>query len=272
MNNKFLLVALFAAWCLGFASCDKDKGNEPDNPTQGEQTGQSDSTEGEEDISKFETSISGTENGFDYVDLGLPSGLKWATCNVGADSPEEYGYYYAWGETTPKTIAYNWNTYKWATATYHTEYLDDKWALETLTKYNTSSDYGTVDNKTVLELADDAARVNWGGAWRMPTDAEWTELCERCTWTWINFNGINGYEVKSNINGYTIFLPGAGNYDYNGLGGAGDIGFYWSSSLNTDYPYDALDVYFSDSEIIHNILGRFDYRFRGRPVRPVLGE
>ncbi len=136
-------------------------------------------------------------SGHEYVDLGLPSGLKWATCNVGATAPEAYGDYYAWGETAPKTI-YNWSTYKWCNGSYDTQ-----------TKYCTSSSYGTVDNKTVLDLADDAARANWGGAWRMPTDEEWTELRENCTWTWTNLNGKNGYEVKG-ANGNSIFLPAAG--------------------------------------------------------------
>ncbi|MCQ2319676.1 MAG: hypothetical protein MJZ90_12290 [Bacteroidales bacterium] len=114
----------------------------------------------------------GMENGIEvtltaaheYVDLGLPSGLLWATCNVGADSPEDYGDYFAWGETETKSD-YDWDTYKWCNGSYNT-----------LTKYNTKSSYGTVDNKTTLELSDDAARANWGGSWRMPTEAEFQEL------------------------------------------------------------------------------------------------
>ncbi|MDY4512770.1 MAG: hypothetical protein SPE10_04900, partial [Paludibacteraceae bacterium] len=127
------------------------------------------------DSISFTAPASDPANGHEYVDLGLS--VKWATCNVGASKPEEYGNYYAWGETTTKST-YNWSTYKWCNG-----------SKTTLTKYNTSSSYGTVDNKTVLELADDAARANWGGAWRMPTDAEWTELRENCTWTWITKNG-----------------------------------------------------------------------------------
>ncbi|MBQ7388829.1 MAG: hypothetical protein IJW01_05635, partial [Paludibacteraceae bacterium] len=133
------------------------------------------------------------------VDLGLS--VKWATCNVGASTPEGYGNYYAWGETTTKST-YDWSTYKWCNGSY-----------KTLTKYCTSSTYGTVDNKTVLELADDAARVNWGGAWRMPTDAEWTELRENCEWTLTsdyNGTGVKGRVVTSKTNGNHIFLPAAG--------------------------------------------------------------
>ena len=205
----------------------------------------------------------GTANGHEWVDLGLPSGLKWATCNVGATKPEEYGDYFAWGETEPNTT-YDWNTYKWATATWDATY--ESWQLETLTKYCTSGEYGTVDNKTVLDLEDDAARANWGGAWRMPTDAEWTELRENCTWTWTTKNGVNGYEVKSKTNGNSIFLPAAGYCGNNGLDNAGNYGNYWSSSLYSDGPYYAWDVVFYSDYVLRD----FNARFYGRSVRPVL--
>ena len=194
----------------------------------------------------------GTANGHEWVDLGLS--VKWATCNVGASKPKEYGNYYAWGETTPKAY-YNWSTYKWCNG-----------SAETQTKYCTNSDYGTVDNKTVLDLEDDAARANWGGAWRMPTDAEWTELRENCTWTWTTKNGVNGYEVKSEANGNSIFLPAAGYRNDDGLDDAGIAGSYWSGSLNTDYPNGAWNVYFYSDNV------RRDYydRYYGKSVRPVL--
>ena len=193
----------------------------------------------------------------DYVDLGLPSGTKWATCNVGATKPEEYGDYFAWGETEPKTT-YNWSTYKWCNGNDNTQ-----------TKYNTSSEYGTVDNKTVLELADDAARANWGGAWRMPTDAEWTELRENCTWTWTsdyNGTGVAGRIVTSKTNGNSIFLPAAGCFGGDGLYDAGYYGDYRSSSLYTDNPNDAWSVVFCS-----NYVDMYDCgRYYGQSVRPVL--
>ncbi|MGM9819172.1 MAG: hypothetical protein ACI30B_09405 [Paludibacteraceae bacterium] len=200
--------------------------------------------------------VTGTENGHAYVDLGLPSGTKWATCNVGASSPEGYGNYYAWGETEPKTT-YDLSSYKWCNGSY-----------DTLTKYNTSSDYGTVDNKTQLELADDAARANWGGAWRMPTDAEWTELRENCTWTWTTQNGVNGYEVKG-TNGNSIFLPAAGYRSNGGLLDAGYNGNYWSCSLSTDYPGSAWRVNFNSDNVYRYYNSG---RYYGQSVRPVLGE
>ena len=194
----------------------------------------------------------GTHAGHEYVDLGLS--VKWATCNVGATKPEAYGNYYAWGETISKST-YNWSTYKWCNG-----------SKSTLTKYNTDSDYGTVDNKTVLELADDAARANWGGQWRMPTDAEWTELRRKCTWTWTTRNGVKGYTVKSRINGNSIFLPAAGCRSVADLYYVGSNGGYWSSSLNTDYPLNAWNVGFFSG----NVGRSYFNRCCGRSVRPVL--
>ena len=158
------------------------------------------------------------ENGYEYVDLGLS--VKWVACNVGATTPEGYGDYFAWGETTAKEM-YNWNTYKWATATY--DAVGTKWTLKTLNKYNTDDSYGTIDNKTVLDLADDAARANRGGAWRMPTNEEWQELIDNCTWTWTTLNDINGFEVKGS-NGNAIFLPAAGYRNLGDLDNAGSRG------------------------------------------------
>ena len=206
------------------------------------------------DSISFTAPTTGTENGHEYVDLGLPSGLKWATCNVGATAPEAYGDYYAWGETETKTT-YSWATYKWCNG-----------SSSTLTKYNTSSDYGTVDDKTVLDPEDDAARANWGGAWRMPTDEEWTELRENCEWTWTTLNGVNGYEVKSKTNGNSIFLPAAGFRSYDDLNDAGYYGYYWSSSLLAGDPLGAWYVSF-DSYYVSRDYG---HRFCGRSVRPVL--
>ena len=116
-------------------------------------------------------------NGHEYVDLGLPSGLKWATCNVGASSPEDYGDYYAWGETETKST-YNWSTYKWCNG-----------SSSTLTKYCTDSSRGTVDDKTTLDLEDDVAHVKWGGDWRMPTRQNYSELIYNCIWEWTTQGG-----------------------------------------------------------------------------------
>ena len=160
------------------------------------------------------------------VDLGLPSGIKWALCNVGAEKPEDSGNYYAWGEVLPKED-YSWDTYNYANGTY--------WEDLKLTKYCNNAGYGDngfTDNKTVLEPEDDAAHVNWGGSWRMPTNTEWQELQDNCTWTWTTQNGINGYRVASKTNSNSIFLPAAGYRRDTGLGRVGYGGDYWSSSLN----------------------------------------
>ena len=146
--------------------------------------------------------------GHEYVDLGLPSGIKWATCNVGANSPEEYGDGYAWGETEEIE---DWETYKW--------WNDSD---RSITKYCTDSYFGTVDNKTVLDPEDDVAHVKWGGDWRMPTTEEQEELINNCTWERTALKGVNGYKVTG-PNGNSIFLPAL---DYNDI-------WYWSSSLCT---------------------------------------
>lgn len=206
----------------------------------------------------YEESISGYENGFAYVDLGLPSGTKWATTNVGASTPEGYGNYYAWGETTTKS-SYNWSTYKWCNGSY-----------DTMTKYCVSSSYGTVDNKTTLDLSDDAAYVNWGSSWRMPTKAEQDELrnTNYTTWTWTTQNGVKGYKVTSKTNGNSIFLPAAGSRSDSSLGKAGSVGYYWSSSLSTYGSYDACYLVFDSSGVGWSS----SYRDLGLSVRAVLRE
>ena len=190
-----------------------------------------------------------------YVDLGLS--VKWATCNVGADRPEEYGAYFAWGETKPKyTYDDEWSNYKWYNI-----------SSETFTKYCSESEYGIVDNKTQLDLSDDAAHVNWGKPWRMPTHDELTELHTKCTWTWTTQNGVNGYLVTSNINGNTIFLPAAGSRDGNSLDGEGETGWYWSSSLGTDGPFDSWCVIGELSDVELDDYER-NCGLSVRPVRP----
>ena len=159
-------------------------------------------------------------NGHEFVDLGLPSGIKWATCNVGANSPEEYGDYFAWGETLSKNYYY-WSSYKYCDGT-----------ETTMTKYCANTSYGTIDNKTELELQDDAARVNWGGCWRIPSESEFSELISNCSWESVAEDGINGYKFTSKVNGNYIFLPAAGYTTRDGLEKIGDIGYYWLSSLS----------------------------------------
>lgn len=158
------------------------------------------------------------------VDLGLSSGLYWASCNVGAAYPQGYGDYYAWGETESKDY-YGWTTYKYTNGGYGkmTKYCNDA----------SHGDNGFTDMKTVLEPEDDAAAANWGNAWRMPTDAEWKELLEQCTWQWIKYSTDTfGYVVTSKTNGNSIFLPAAGYLVDDSRYNVGWRGNYWSSSLN----------------------------------------
>ena len=196
----------------------------------------------------------------DYVDLGLPSGTLWATCNIGATSPEEYGNYFAWGETEPydkngKTT-FGWSTYKWCNG-----------SPSTLTKYNTSSSDGTVDNKTELDLEDDAAYVNWGSKWRMPSQAQFKELMNSnyTTTEWTSVNGVNGRLITSKTNGNSIFLPAAGYRGGTSLDYAGLFGYYWSRTLYTDDPNYAWGLYFISDDV-----GTGSYpRCSGPSVRPV---
>ena len=177
-----------------------------------------------------------TINGYEYVDLGLPSGLKWATCNVGASSPEEYGDYYAWGEVETKS-----------------EYTIDN-----------SKTYGKSMSDISGNSTYDVARAKWGGSWRLPTKKELEELESKCTWKWTTQNGMEGYKVTG-PNGNSIFLPAAGCRDGSSLYGAGEYVFCWSST-----PYESSDdlayvLIFGSA--IRDVY--FDYRNRGQSVRPV---
>lgn len=163
-----------------------------------------------------------------WVDLGLPSGLLWADRNVGASSPEDYGNYYAWGETVSKEV-YDWTTYAYG----------NDW--HQLTKYCNDSDHGLngfTDNLTTLQASDDAATVNLGGGARTPTINEWEELLDNTTSAWTTRNGVNG-RLLTAPNGKSLFLPAAGGRYGSNLNDAGEDGYYWSSALNTDYPYYA---------------------------------
>ena len=179
-------------------------------------------------------------NGHEYVDLGLPSGLLWATCNVGATAPEAYGNYYAWGD------------------------------VKTKSSY-TSSNYSTYN----LEITDisgnaqyDAATANWGGDWRMPTKDEVNELRNNCTWTWTTQNSVNGYNVEG-PNGNSIFLPAAGYYSYQSFKDAGTRGFYWTSSdYINDFGIDNCAVSLTIKSTSYNNGG--NDRGNGRSVRPVI--
>lgn len=199
--------------------------------------------------------VGSTSDITEYVDLGLS--VNWATCNIGASKPEEYGNHYAWGETESKSY-YQWNFYKWSK-------LSGGGYNLSLTKYNISGEHGVVDNKITLDQSDDVASVILGGNWRIPTDAELTELREQCTWIWTTQNGINGYKVTSKSNGNSIFLPAAGLGGYSGLQQLGSEGFYWSNSLYTDNPKTACCLHFGSDSVEEAEIPRCE----GTPIRPV---
>ena len=192
----------------------------------------------------------------EYVDLGLS--VKWATCNLGAKYTEDYGNYIAWGEIEPKT-QYFWTTYKLCEGT-----------SSTITKYCSRSDYGIVDNKTILEPEDDAATVNWGGAWRMPTNAEFSELYEKCTCTWTTINGINGLLATSTINNNSIFLPAAGKSENGTFQAIGFSGCYWTNEIiSYGTPLDGSSRHFDFYSNNFNQYTSSNYRCNGLTIRPV---
>ena len=182
--------------------------------------------------------------------------------NVGASKPEDYGLYFAWGETVGYSSdandgrSFDWASYKWCNGTYDTQ-----------TKYCTDSSYGTVDNKTTLDLEDDAAYVNWGSNWRMPTIAEIQELFDNTTSEWTTVNGVNGRKFTSKSNGNAVFLPAAGYRNGSGLYYQSTYGGYWSASLNESNPYYALRLYFYSEDQYASNGSR---RNSGFTVRPVL--
>jgi len=197
------------------------------------------------------------EDNHEYVDLGLPSGTLWATCNIGASAPEEYGDYFAWGETEPKDY-YDSSTYKWC-------YYDNNGYWQ-LTKYDYSS-FPTIegDGKTELDPEDDAAYVNWNPYWRMPTSDQIEELVNCCSWQWTQRNGVNG-QLGTGPNGNTIFLPAAGYRWCESLSNVGSVGRYWSRSLCS---YDTADAYLLNFYSF-NVYNCFNFnRFNGFAIRAV---
>ena len=177
-------------------------------------------------------------NGYEYVDLGLPSGLKWATCNVGATSPEDYGDYFAWGETSPKA-----------------EYTIEN-----------SITYGEQMSDISGNAQYDAATANWGGSWRMPTEAEQRELLINCTMEWTTQNNVNGCRVTG-PNGSCIFLPAAGLRHGSSLYDDGSIGYFWSST-----PYDDDGSYYASRHYFYygdEYVHWGDDRYYGLTIRPI---
>ena len=202
----------------------------------------------------FEKGDMGVVNGHAWVDLGLPSGTKWATCNVGATTPEEYGDYFAWGNTTTKS-----------------GYSDFCPTYGLIISQLQSQGY--IDSEGNLNPQYDAARANWGGSWRMPTESEMQELIDKCTCTWTTYNGVKGYNVEG-PNGNNIFLPAAGSCSSSSsFSGLGSHGFYWSStpySTSCDESYNYNYAYELDFRSDFHYM---DYNTRsfGRSVRPVFG-
>lgn len=190
-------------------------------------------------------------NGHEYVDLGLS--VMWATVNIGAADESGFGDYFAWGETASKD-EYSWGTYKYGSS------------ADALTKHSAA------DKRLDIEACDDAAAVNWGGAWHIPTQADWEELCDpdNCKWEWTKAGDSAGYRVTGKKQGYTdmsIFLPAGGYYSGRELKGAGSAAHYWSSTRNRPFTGRALCLYFIDKFVG---IGNNGFRTCGFTVRPVM--
>ena len=192
-----------------------------------------------------------------FVDLGLASGTLWATCNVGANSPEEYGDYFAWGETVPKDV-YSWSNYQYG------DTLNGHFAMN---KYCSDSEWGYhwyVDSLTILEPMDDAATANWGADWRMPTKEEYEELYQNTSWVWTEINGVEG-RLMTGPNGNSVFFPATGFYlDHEVI--CPGLGIYWSNTLQLSCPERGWSLHF-DWESCH-VCGTYE-RCRGQVVRAV---
>lgn len=228
-------------------------------------------------------------NAFEYVDLGLS--VRWAKCNVGASTPEEYGDYYAWGEIEPYyEVGYaqedpqaHWKTgksegYVWTNYRFRLDGDSDENIK--FSKYNTSSSYGTVDNNIILKPEDDVANVKWSGSWRMPTKVDQLELRNNCTWTWYSegnseFSGVAGYKVTSKKSGYEdhfIFIPAAGyrtrtSIIFKSRYTNSPLGYYWSSSLDSNSNRDSYYISLTQSDV--DYYGEYrDFGFSIRPVCP----
>lgn len=238
--------------CTSIADCESYLKNYP----QGRYVAEVKAKKAELEVPKKQIIVSGSANGHEWVDLGLPSGTLWATCNIGASTPEGYGNSYAWGETSTKKI-YKWKSYKYA-----------KNDPNKLTKYCTKNAYGNngfTDNLTSLQDCDDPAVANWGSGWFTPSETQWKELINNTESKWTTQNGVSGQLFTSKKNGQTIFIPAAGWLFEGDLAWAGSEGLYWSRSLWDNSPDEALYFRF-DSSIKYT-----DFRSRkdGLSIRPV---
>ena len=212
----------------------------------------------------------------DCVDLGLPSGTLWATCNVGADSPEEYGTFFAWGETSPKS-EYVWYNYELAHWVYDTisenfyRVVEETWYKYYFMNWKDNKTFDG-DHKTELDVEDDAAYVNWGSRWRTPTLEQLQELVEKCDWQWTTKNGVKGYIVTGR-NGNSIFMPLSGGWSSQPFNG-GEFAYYWSRTLCTPKKLALESAGQSHAYILFfNMFDEqhvwYDSRYEGNPVRAV---
>ena len=224
-----LSVALLLTLSSGFTACSSDDEDTKDNQSENNKGGNQNT---------------GTANGHDYVDLGLPSGTKWATCNIGASKPEDFGDYYAWGETTTKS-EFGWNTYK----------------------YGNSWDEAKNIGSNIAGTSYDVAHVKWGDDWRMPTFEQCKELISNTNSEWISQNGVNGWKFTSKNKKTSIFLPASGGQYPAYADGQGESGGTWTATISSE-PDQAFALWGNSDKLYLN--NNYDYRCNGHTVRPVI--
>lgn len=233
MKKSIILFPIFLISCV-LVSCGQKESKQTDTSANAPK----------EEAKQANSNLTGSINDHEWVDLGLPSGIKWATCNVGASSPSEYGNYFAWGETSPK-----------AEYTAANSLISDR-------SHTELESAGIINSSGTLTSSYDAATANWGSPWRMPTKAEFEELEKECNWTWTTDNGTNGY-IVTGPNGKTIFLPAAGNrLDTSYY--AGEFGYYWSASAGDGNSL----VYDLGFDSKHRVVG-WGTPTNGEAIRPV---
>lgn len=253
INFKFLQ-KLFFLLVMGFSlcavqACGDDEENEAIQDPNEEENVKPDN--GKEEEKPKDT--------MEAVDLGLSSGTLWATCNVGASSPEESGDYYAWGEIKEKDT-YSWETYIWCDG-----------AKNTFTKYCSDSENGIVDNKKSLESSDDIVYIKWGSNWCMPTATQFKELCNECSWEWTTYNDVNG-QLVTGPNGNSIFLPATGRKYGSHVSYFNSEGYYLSATLLDDLDSHMYILFFNDGEDHTDPFTDDRLRCTGHTVRPVMNN
>jgi len=224
-----------------------------------------------EDTPVDDSDMGHAPSGVRLIDLGLPSGTKWANMDIGAAGENQPGLFFAFGEVEGSGfdvndgVYYFWNAYKWGSGTETSDGIT-KYQMDDQQEgcWYDADGHFIGDGKQTLDPEDDAAVVLWGGKWRIPTEAEMRELVEGCTYEMITIDGMRGCLFTSKTNGATIFFPASGDRSQDEVKGYNQIGFYWTSTVDRERTKNAMILFFTDIPMVNAA-----FRFGGRPIRPV---